>query len=230
MAIRWIKPLAVTGAALLAGVLGYNALVSNLLSRRVAELEQERAELIEYARRLSASRRVAQVGIMEQFRDAEGRVATRLLWQEIDANGLIGRPVYLEVLGTQVYFEAFVIKFEHERVGEGDPERGASLALFRRVFGDLQTPESVPLFDSAAPGAMGASASPHEQRLWRRFWEFVDDPALAEQYGIRVAQCEAPSVIVRTGQIWEVSLDAAGGLNVKKLFDAPPLARSLPTP
>ena len=47
------------------------------------------------------------------------------------------------------------------------------------------------------------------------------DPAefarIAAKYGIRVAQCEAPSVPLAPGQTWEVTLDAAGGLNVRKI-------------
>ena len=50
--------------------------------------------------------------------------------------------------------------------------------------------------------------------IWHRFWEIVGDPQLAREYGIRIAQSEAPSVVLQAGQIWEVSLDAVGGLNL----------------
>ncbi|GAF74957.1 unnamed protein product, partial [marine sediment metagenome] len=52
--------------------------------------------------------------------------------------------------------------------------------------------------------------------LWQRFQDLMDDPALAAEYGVRVVQYEAPAVPLQPGQIWEVTLDAAGGLNLKK--------------
>jgi hypothetical protein len=151
--------------------------------------------------------------------DESGRTISTLLWQEIGPDGTLGIPVAVEVSGKSVYFEALVIKFATQHVGEGDPERGASLALFRRIFGDQQAPESAKDLDrSARP----VKDSPRERdalhdRLWARFWEFVDDPKLAETYGVRVAQCEAPSVPVAAGQIWEVAVDAAGGLNLRRI-------------
>ena len=53
------------------------------------------------------------------------------------------------------------------------------------------------------------------------FEEFTEDEALAKEYGVRVAQYEAPSVNMKPGQVWEVSIDAAGGLNLKMLASEP---------
>ncbi len=187
------------------------------LSQRVNELEQERHDLIQYADRISASRRVAQVEVLREHSDGDKRPVVTLLWQEIGPNGTLGKPVAIEAIGRQVYFEAMVIKFERRLVGEGDPSRGSSLALFRRVFGDQQMPETATEFDRSArpPLTDPRELDPLHDRLWAMFWELVDDPAKASQFGVRVAQCEAPSVRVRPGQIWEVSLDAAGGLDVR---------------
>jgi len=191
------------------------------LRNRVAELEKEKTQLVEYAHRLSASRRVGQVNVVEQKPDGAGRPVTTLLWQEVGPDGVIGWPQTLEVIGTLVYFEAWVIKFAHEFVAEGDPQRSASVALFRRVFGERQSPDSAPQFDREtrpAPEETPEARALHA-RLWSRFWDLVDDPRLAAQYGVRVAQCEAPAVQVKSGQIWEITLDAAGGLNLKKISD-----------
>jgi hypothetical protein len=212
------------GTALVVGGTGMAVLLlGNLevqrLAARVDELEREKTQLIEYARRLSASRRVAQVEIIRQQPDDRGRTLTTLLWQEIGPSGALGRPQAVETFGTQIYFEALVIKFEPELVGQGDAARGTSLALFRRIFGDQQPPETGAEVDrSSRPPLTDPRASdPLHDRLWSRFWEMVDDPRVAGQFGVRVAQCEAPSVPVRTGQVWEVSLDAAGGLNLRRI-------------
>jgi len=186
------------------------------LQDRVHQLQEERSRLAEYAERLTASRRVAQVDVLDRRSDEAGRPITTLRWQEIGEGGALATPRTIEVLGKSAYFEAMVIKFDYRHVREGDAARGASLAVFRRIFGELEPPEAGdPL---PPPSAAGVSA---QAELWKRFWEIVNDPKLAAEYGVRVAQCEAPSVPLAPGQTWEVTLDAAGGLNVKKIGERP---------
>jgi hypothetical protein len=220
--MKWIKftlACAVVIAAATFTAVKFGSIESRQLRAQVDELEQEKQRLREYARRLSASRRVAQVDVVKQRVDNQGRTVHTLLWQEIGPDGTRGRPLAVEAVGDLVYFESLVIKFEPHLIGEGDAERGASLALFRRIFGECQAPESVPELDrSARPplDVLPGSAALHGQ-LWRRFWEMVDDPRVAAEYGVRIAQCEAPAVPLRAGQVWEVVLDAAGGLNLRRI-------------
>ncbi len=183
------------------------------LQDRVQRLQEERSRLVEYAERLTASRRVAQVDVLDRRIDEKGRPITALRWQEIGEGGALATPQTIEVLGKSAYFEAQVIKFEFQRVREGDAVRGASLAVFRRIFGELEPPED------GDPLPPPSGVSPDHAAMWRRFWEIVNDPKLAAEYGIRVAQCEAPSVPLEPGQTWEVTLDAAGGLNVQKIAE-----------
>lgn len=191
------------------------------LREQVSALEREKAELLAYAHRLSASRRVAQVEVLSQKSDDRGRQITTLLWQEIGVDGALGKPIAIEAVGTQVYFDALVIKFEPQFVGEADPARGASLAMFRRVFGDQQSPDTGHEIDrSTRPVADNPrDVNALHDRLWSLFWQMVDDPKVAQQYGVRIAQCEAPSAPMREKQVWEVSLDASGGLNLRRLPD-----------
>lgn len=187
------------------------------LAAQVEELQQQREQLVEYVRRLKASRRVAQADVLQQFPDENGRTMSVIRWSEIGLDGTLGEPQILEAVGRQVYFEAAVIKFDLDAVGKGDPERGVSLALFRRVFGEDQAAASVAEIDRAtrAPSPDRGTTGEFERRMWSLFWRLMDEPRLAEQFGVRVAQYEAPGVILRSGQIWEVTLDAAGGLNLK---------------
>lgn len=150
--------------------------------------------------------------------DDDGRLVSTLLWQEIGENGVRGRPLALETLGELSYVEAAVIKFAGRHVGEGDEERGVSLVLFRRLFGSGQAPDDAAMLDAEArPPAAAAQPAGLHTELWRKFWQIAEDAALAEQYGVRVAQIEAPAMRLRGGQVWEVTLDAAGGLNLRCL-------------
>jgi hypothetical protein len=214
--VRWVVGAvsAIAMVALFTG--GFRALEVRQLKGEISQLERDRQRLAEYGRRLSASRRVAQADVLEQLADAQGRPVSAILWHEVDADGVLGPPQEIEVVGDLVYFEAAVIKFEHQLVGDGDTERGASLALFRRVFGEFQPAASAPQLNRSLTDQLTQeNADTFDERLWTMFWEMMDDPRLAEKYGVRVAQCEAPAVRVKAGQVWEVSIDAAGGLNLR---------------
>lgn len=190
------------------------------LTQRTSELEREKQELHENIQRLGASRRVAQVSILVQQPGDKGQTVTRLRWQELGADGPLPPPKAAEIVGKQLYVEGLVVKFEADSVAKGDAEKGQSIVLFRRVFGDQQNPQfGYQLGAGDDPSRNGSADGPHAA-TWKRFWQLVDDPALAKRYGIRVAQCEAPSVPVRAGQTWEITLDAAGGLNFKKLGES----------
>ena len=191
------------------------------LENENSRLQEERRRLVEFAERLGAHRRVAQVDVVRQYVNQAGQTVSTLLWQEIGPDGMRGKPLALEAVGVQVYFEAFVIKFKTQFVGEGDPQRGTSVALFRRIFGEAQRPDSALELDLQArpPLRIDAAAMEFQQDLWRRFWDLVEDPDLAAGYGVRVAQCEAPAVRLSAGQTWEVILDANGGLNLRNVLD-----------
>jgi hypothetical protein len=215
------------------------------LESEVKRLEKQKEGLLAYAKQLSASRRVAQVDVVRQTVDPSGCRVSELVWREIAPGGSIGPTRSITALGHLVYFEGAVIKFDYEPIGHDAPEQRTSLVLFRRVFGDCQMPMSVAELDRAAPlvtgrATEGASPTPHasfvpdnvvgpdasmyagpprrmEADLWALFWRLIDDPRLARSYEVRVAQIEAPAVPVREGDVWEITLDAAGGLNLRKL-------------
>ncbi len=237
MPIRGSKLLvtfAAAGAALLALIQGSHFLQVRRLNAQVEKLEQEKADLLAFARRLSASRRVAQVEVLGQYVDTRGDVVNLLTWQEVDRDGLVAPPLQLMAVGNLVYFEGAVIKFAYEKVGQGDAQRGTSLVLFRRVFGDRQIPahgteldRAPPLLRSADswPSAARNTPSPHSaadspdfaKRMWAMFWSLIEDAELARKYDVRVAQIEAPAVPLRSGEVWELTLDAAGGLNLRRV-------------
>lgn len=215
------------GATFIVVVAVYTAVfLGNSHARRLAEqvqsLELQREQLVAYAERLSASRRVAQIDVVSQRRGADGRLTQNLLWQEIGPTGILSRPVALETIGELVYVEALVLKFQPRLVGAGDSERGASLCLFRRAFGEDQPPSSGAVLDRGDRPPLDDPRKPNPlyDELWARFWDLASDPELADSLGVRTAQIEAPAVPMKPGQVWEVTLDAAGGLNLRRLTTA----------
>lgn len=252
--VRWAVGLGVIAMAGLFAVDQWRSPELRRLESEVRRLEQQKTRLLNYARQLSASRRVAQIDVARQTTGDSGCRSSELVWREIAADGTIGPTRTIAAIGDLVYFEGAVIKFSNPPPSDADgqpsdpspssDEHRTSLVLFRRVFGDCQMPISVAELDRATPIApMGtAPPPPHasflpsgtptergastlsgtvgptpEDELWTLFWRIVDDPRLARTYGVRVAQIEAPAVPVREGDVWEITLDAIGGLNVRKL-------------
>lgn len=219
---RWLKM--TFGSALLLGLAfvasdQISAIKIRRLETKISDLERELAELKLYADRIKASHRVAQVNVIDQRIDASDTPVTTLRWQQIGPDGTLGPPEVFDVLGKQVYFEAMVLKFDYDLIGGAAEDRETNLALFRRAFGDYQAPRAGVPLDQTAPSFAQASPSQLalQKTIWDRFLSFTNDDDLAKQYGVRVAQFEAPSVKMTPGQIWEVSIDAAGGLNLKML-------------
>jgi hypothetical protein len=224
--MKWFRSIAAVGLLVAMLLFGVQQYCASRLQRQVSDLENQRDDLMQRIARLCASRRVAQITVLDQYRDDLGRTCSKLQWQEIRDDGLLAPPMLVNTIGGTVYFEALVVKFDHEKVAGGDPENPQSLAVFRRVFGEHQAPEAAT--DVAANAATllalnGPLAG--EGRRWEQFWQMVEDPEEAARYGVRSAQCEAVGAPLKRGQIWEVTLDAAGGLNLKKLAekaDLPP--------
>ncbi len=214
--VRFGMGCALVVAAAVAIAIGFGSREMRRLREQVDVLERERQELRDFALRLTASRRVAQIDVVSSQTGPDGSVVTELLWQEVGSDGVRGRPQPVRTIGDVTHVEALVLKFRTQFVAEGDPERGHSLALFRRVFGSGQASASVPElpFDARIVGSAVGPAGAFRDELFARFWELAENPAEAERMGVRVAQIEAPGVRMRAGQIWQATLDSSGGLNL----------------
>ena len=79
LVVRGARSLTTLAVIALAAVFGYYQYSTHSLSRKVDELQQERTRLVEYAKRLSASRRLAQVNVVDQWLDDQGQTVSRLL-------------------------------------------------------------------------------------------------------------------------------------------------------
>lgn len=127
----------------------------------------------------------------------------------------------LTLHGEEIYIDALVAQFDRGLVEANDGLRGKSILLFRKAFGDRQEPANgIALFcatdDSLIPAVAAVDSEPSEfeRKLWSRFWDIANSPALSTQLGVRVAQGEAPHVKAVAGQVYKLTLRAAGGLEI----------------
>lgn len=196
------------------------------LRRENEALERARAELHRAIERLTAEHRVAYVHVIDQIRKGEllnGQPAERPLttieFIELDRQQMPLSPRRFVVEDEVIYFDALVAKFEHESVASGDPLRGKSVLLFRRIFGEHQKPAEGYLIDPEGdvPDIYRVNPRPSEleSRLWSRFWDYATDRELAAKDGVRLAQGEAVYAPMRRGQVWALSLQNTGDLNLR---------------
>jgi hypothetical protein len=189
------------------------------------DLARQQFALEQCIQRLTDADRVAEVHVVEQRllesnSDASRpRVQTTLEFIELDReqHPLPSRRFVID--DEVIYFDALVVKFSHENVAAGDALRGKSLALFRRVYGEGQQPSEGQPIDPQGdvPNIFRVHAEPSEfeQQLWTRFWDYARDPELAAAEGVRIAQGEAVYVPMREGDVWALTLQHNGGLNIK---------------
>ncbi|MFW5879088.1 MAG: hypothetical protein ACOCVR_04635 [Myxococcota bacterium] len=126
--------------------------------------------------------------------------------------------------GEEFFVDALVVRFERSFVEVGDGLRGQSLLLFRRAFGDRQRPvDGVSLYRGEDDGLgiipelfrIDPVPSDFERDIWERFWEMAADPAAARAEGVEIAQGEAPYTRAVQGQVYQLTLRASGGLEIR---------------
>ena len=189
------------------------------IERENDRLRRERQELAAVVQRLRLEKRVADVEVLEQQTDNAGQVLrTTLKLSEIGRDGTALPAQVFDIPGRVPHFDALVIKFQDDYVERGDPLRGASLALFRRVYGESQAPEDGYWLGRPGdvPDVYRVSPTPSalEVGLWNDFWQYATDPARAAVAGVRVAQGEAVYAPMSTGERWRLTLEVDGGLNL----------------
>ncbi len=195
------------------------------LREKNEQLARQTFELQQAILRLSGEERVAEVHVTDQVLAGElvnGRPAeadsTTLEFIELDRKGhpLPGRRFV--VADRVIHFDALVVKFDHQRVAHGDLLKGKSLLLFRRVYGDSQSPADGFAVDPAgdAPNVDRVNPQPSdfERKLWSTFWDYATNPERAAAEGVRTVQGETVYVPMRKGDVWTLSLQNNGGLNI----------------
>jgi len=161
-------------------------------------------------------------------------IETTLLFAEVDEEGRTLSREYITIPGNVAFFDGLVVKFDMESVAKGHPLRGRSIALLRRVYSERQAPSEGFLLDDPnrppagyrlADAREGVEKSENdlsaearremEMRVWSQFWNIANDPQRAEELGVRVAQGEAVYKPMKPGVLYELTIDAAGGLNLE---------------
>ena len=195
---------------------------------KIAQLEAEKQQLQEQkqqletvVKRLNVENRVAEILVRDQ-KQVGGVTTTTLLFVEYARDGVTPLPPKVfSIDGNTAHIDAMVIKFDHDFIEQNDPLRGHSIALFRKLYGERQTPDNG--FPIDAPGKIpdiyrgpseSAKQSEFEQELWQNFWRLADDKEYRKSKGVRVADGEGVWGPFAADKLYKLTLDANGGLNL----------------
>jgi hypothetical protein len=185
------------------------------LQDQIRALEQDKQRLEAYLKILKHIDRRARIEVVQQTRDQQGNLQTKIRFTETDADG---KPVSvsreLTLPGEEIYFDTLVIKFEDHFVEQGDPLKGQALMLFRRIFSNTMRAEDGFIIDKEGqpPEIYAGRQAPtaFEQDLWRRFWELANDEKLAKEHGVRAIHGDAPYMRLEPDRVYEISLRSTG--------------------
>lgn len=184
------------------------------------EVASQRIDRLETSLRLlKMDQRLAQLDVIDQTTDDAGVIQTTVRFSELTPDGEpVGDPREFTVQGDVVYLDNWVVKFEDAFVEQAHLQRGTSLALFRRIFGEQQKPadgfalDEVGLLPQAY--ARGGQPSEFEKQIWDEFWVFANDREKAREKGIRAAHGEAVSIKAEKGRSYRINLRASDGLSI----------------
>jgi hypothetical protein len=195
------------------------------LSALNAQLETRLAERKAMIERLSRTRRVAHVQVVEQKVNESGKIAeTSIQFIELDDAGSELARQSFTLPGDVLFIDAWTVKFDHEQVAQGSPLMGRTMVLLKRVYSDQMKPADGIAIDTPGavpPGYAATEQGTFEKRIWENFWSLATDLQHARELGVRVAQGEAVYKPVRAGQTYELIVDASGGISLTPLGPGP---------
>ncbi len=205
------------------------------------DAQQEKRRLRESLARLMSQERVARFLVKRVDTDLEtGQKTTVLWWEESRPDGK--KPVKeIVIRGDDIYFDTLQINFDPEFVKEGDPLRGESLTLLRRIYAlektsdgkrtwnevALDVPERIiKALEKKTGRVTGETSVPEyfrgvgegrddlEKRLWSQIWELSTDPQAAEAEAVRTAQSKSVGKPLIEGKEYTIKLSRTGQLDI----------------
>ena len=217
--LRAAGQFALVAVLVIAGAVGLHwYMLHDAAERKLREAEAQNETLKQVVQRLSDEKRVAEVIVTDQ-KTIDGIEQTTLLFVEYARDGSTLPPRSFTILGKMAHIDAMVIKFDRSFVSDDDPLRGHSIALFTKIYGDHQSPDSAAMIDS--PGKIpdiyrGADSrsSAFEQQLWTDFWRLYDDENYRRDKGVRALSGQGVWGPFERDKLYTITLESDGGLNL----------------
>lgn len=178
--------------------------------------------LREVIERLGAESRVAEVLVTDvEYNEERKEYLTTIKFLEYDSYGQPMEPKHFTFSGNIIQFQSLVVRFDDMFIKKGDPMKGRSMHLFRKVF--MLNGKDTEEYEITSPSAIPAAYKIEgvhdrfEDKIWKKFWRYALDPQEAEKIGIKNAQIEAPGTMFIPGTIYTIKIEHDGGMRIDAL-------------
>lgn len=173
---------------------------------------------------LKVDRRVANVEVLDTYESEDGRPEMIVRFTEVDEAGQpVGASRDFTLAGNKMYVDCWTVSFEDDYVEQADELRGASLCVFKSIFGDIDGPNGAMSLDqetqeSPVPGIYrDEKKNAFEQKIWSDFWNVCNDMQRQQELGIRASYGDAIYVQVVKGQVYQIKLRSSGIVSLTPL-------------
>jgi len=211
-----IKAVVTLGVLAAVGIGGMAVWQEFFTNRTIEELLTENTHLKQAITHLREETQIGYAKVVSQD-TRDGQLFTRLMFVETLPNDPL-TPVLkkeYEVQGDIAHFDALIVKFGQERVMDG---REKALYLWRRIYGEHQTPESGLAInpegqEPARYGDLCEKLSLQDRDLfWTHIWTLSNDPNHLSDLGVQAIYGNAVYHKLQPGLIYVFKIDNTGSL------------------
>jgi hypothetical protein len=171
---------------------------------------------------LKVDRRIANLEVLDKGKDEDGNPFMEVGFTEVDEYGdELGSTKNYTIQGSKLYIDGWVVAFEDKYIEKADELRGASLFVFKSIYGDGEAPRDAQRLDTdsnARPGVYDSDEkSDFENQIWSDFWSVCNDVDKQQDLGIRTSHGQASYIMGKKGKTYQVELRASGKMGIKAI-------------
>ena len=169
---------------------------------------------------LKVDKRVANIKVLSTEEDEDGNPLMNVSFTEVDPDGKeIGDSKDYTIKGTKFYVDGWIVSFEDKYIEQADELRGASLFVFKSIYGDGEAPRDAQRLDSDSQERPGIyeddQKSEFEKKIWADFWGVSNDTHRQDELGIRASHGQTSYILGKEGKTYQVEIRASGSMGIK---------------
>ena len=169
---------------------------------------------------LKVDERVANIEVLKIEKDEDGNPLMDLSFTEVGENGEeIGITKNYTIKGDKFYVDGWVVAFEDKYIEQADELRGASLFVFKSIYGNDETPRDAQRLDDDSQNRPGIYEDNHksdfEQKIWSDFWGVCNDNHKQQELGIRASHGQSTYIAGQEGKTYQIEIRASGSTGIK---------------
>ena len=184
---------------------------------KVTELNERMATSMKL---LKVDKRVANIKVLSIEKDEGGNPLMELSFTEVGGDGKqIGISKNYTIKGDKFYVDGWVVAFEDKYIEQADELRGASLFVFKSIYGNDETPRDAQRLDDDSQSRPGIyeddRKSEFEQKIWSDFWGVCNDNHKQQELGIRASHGQSTYIAGQEGKTYQIEIRASGSTGIK---------------